>query len=52
MTTGSSYVKAEGTEMGVEVDQVSWAERTTYVRDQGLGDDMAHRRNQVLPVGL
>lgn len=52
MTIGLRYVKAKGTEMRVEVDQMSWAEGTAYTRDQELGDSMAYLGNQVLTVGL
>lgn len=52
MTIGLSYLKAEGMEIGVAVDQVSWAEGTASMRGWGLGDSMAYSRNQVLTVGL
>ena len=52
MTIGLSYLKAKGTEIGVEVDQVSWAEGTASLRGWGLGDSVAYSKNQVLTVGL
>lgn len=32
MTIGLSYLKAEGLEMGFEVDKAPWAEGTAYMR--------------------